>query len=273
MNPLKIKEYQHDIQLTHKINIDKTEWMKELNSLFYSLGVIMIGWLFSSIIMGIIASNAWIASTIVALVGNIGRAIIIALKKEKIFLLNNLLMTETSFFRKGFIQDSYILTNITHARIAERKNQTKGKVCFTYEGKTVHIGRHLNLVEAEEIVKILTDIRTFHCHEIEVISFGTPSPQHEASATSLLNPDVLSLMTPFYHLKRINIYVETYDFYLVERFLTYAVNYIGQTYLRQTVEINIYGNVEQLHSNLYHNFKNLCKEVYLHKNDHTEEIA
>lgn len=52
-----------------------------------------------------------------------------------------------------------------------------------------------------------------------------------------------------------------YDFHLVERFLTYALNTIGQNYLRTCVNVYLSGDPEQLHPNLRNTLTNLCKRV------------
>lgn len=54
------------------------------------------------------------------------------------------------------------------------------------------------------------------------------------------------------------------DFHQVERFITYAANFIGQDYLKQRVEVHLYGKPEQLHSNLRNSFQNLCHSIHLH---------
>jgi hypothetical protein len=83
----------------------------------------------------------------------------------------------------------------------------------------------------------------------------------------LKNPESVELTIPISSLKRIVIHTGTYDFHLVERFITYAVNYIGQKHLREQVEVHIYGDPEKLHPNLRNTFKNLCKNVEIHGGD------
>ena len=81
----------------------------------------------------------------------------------------------------------------------------------------------------------------------------------------LLNPDVTELTIPISKLKWIGIHAETYDFHLVERFITYAVNYIGQEHLKEHVGVDIHGDPDKLHPNLRNSLKNLCKSVKLLK--------
>jgi hypothetical protein len=71
-------------------------------------------------------------------------------------------------------------------------------------------------------------------------------------------------MLPLDNLKQVIVYTDSYDFHLLERFLTYTVNYIGQKDLKKDVEVHIYGDAEQLPDNIRNNFANLCDEVIYH---------
>ena len=66
-------------------------------------------------------------------------------------------------------------------------------------------------------------------------------------------------------LKRIVLHTETYDFHLAERFVTYAINALGQKHLRKHVEVNIYGNSEHIHVNLWNTIRNLFHHIHIHK--------
>jgi hypothetical protein len=79
------------------------------------------------------------------------------------------------------------------------------------------------------------------------------------------NPDSSELTLPLSHLKQIVVDSETYNFHLVERFLTYAIDHIGQDYLKKNVDVHIYGDPKKLHQNLRNNFTNLCKNITVHK--------
>jgi hypothetical protein len=115
-----------------------------------------------------------------------------------------------------------------------------------------------NRDDREELIEILKDI----CHSIEVITFGSNKPD---GLNKYSSPDVSELTLPISLLKRIEIYTETYDFYQIERFITYAVNYIGQKHLKEHIEVHIYGDPDKLHPNLRNTFKNLCKCVNVHE--------
>jgi HEAT repeat protein len=96
---------------------------------------------------------------------------------------------------------------------------------------------------------------------IEVVLFGTPEYQEFERQTTLQNPDVSDFNIPMSHLEKIAISTETYNFHQVERFITYAVNYIGQEYLKNNVEVHIYDDPSKLHPNLRNSLENLCKCV------------
>ncbi len=96
---------------------------------------------------------------------------------------------------------------------------------------------------------------------IETIIFGSEhAPFHSAHLT-LCNPDMAQFTLPLPHLQQVLIYTAHYDFHRVERFQTYALNYIGQKHLRKTVEVHLYGDPNALHSNLYNNFRGFFKDV------------
>jgi len=100
--------------------------------------------------------------------------------------------------------------------------------------------------------------------DIETIIFGSTTSTAYSSRTAWYNPDSSELTLPLSHLKQIVVYPETYNFFLLERFLSYAVNYIGQKYLRKKVEVHIYGDPDKLQENLHNNFTNLYKDVVVH---------
>jgi len=142
-----------------------------------------------------------------------------------------------------------------------------GKLLFDYEGKPILFGYNLPYATAKTLHKQVTEIMDTHCHSIERIIFGTYHCPLPNPSTSVHNPDVSTLHVPFGHLQQIVIDTETYDFHLVERFLTYAINYIGQDYFKEHVEVHLYGETEKLHINLRNNLTTLCKHVYVHERD------
>lgn len=117
----------------------------------------------------------------------------------------------------------------------------------------------------DRAVKIIRNI----CASIDTIIFGKDTikvlNQVLNQAATLPNLDLSEFTISMSRLERIVIYTETYDFHLVERFITYAVNYIGQEYLKEHVEVHVYGDPDKLHPNLRNSFKNLCKCVEVHE--------
>lgn len=99
---------------------------------------------------------------------------------------------------------------------------------------------------------------------IEVVLFRSASANILNPHTTLLNPDVADLTFPMSHLEKIVIYTGAYDFHLIERFITYAVSYIGQKHLKKSVEAHIYGDPDKLHPNLQNSLENLCRNIAVH---------
>jgi hypothetical protein len=97
---------------------------------------------------------------------------------------------------------------------------------------------------------------------VDGVIFGVHQPANLSQRFTLRNPDVSDLIFPMSQLKRILIATDTYDFFLVERFMTYAVNSIGRKHLKKQVEVHLYGNPDRLHRNLRNMFTNLCKSVH-----------
>ena len=101
---------------------------------------------------------------------------------------------------------------------------------------------------------------------IKTVIFGTDLAAGFNRSTTLVNPDVAECRLPMPTLQNIIVYTATYDFRLVERFVTYAVNHIGQKHLMEHVEVHIYGNPDRLHPNLRNTLTNLCNCVEIHEN-------
>jgi hypothetical protein len=112
-----------------------------------------------------------------------------------------------------------------------------------------------------EAVAVLENL----CPLVHTILFGHKVSEEFNQRHTLWNPDVSNLIVPMLELRTVVIHTETYDFHQVERFLTYAVNYIGQKHLKKNVEVHIYGDQEKLHPNLWNNFTNLCKDVQVYR--------
>jgi hypothetical protein len=81
---------------------------------------------------------------------------------------------------------------------------------------------------------------------------------------TVCNPNVNELSVPIQELEYIGLHTPTCDFHQIERFMTYAVNSIGQEYLKNHVIMHIYGNPDKRHPNLRNSFENLCKQVEVH---------
>jgi len=100
---------------------------------------------------------------------------------------------------------------------------------------------------------------------VETVIFGDGDLNDFNPRTSLYDFEVSELTVPLSALKTIIIHTPGYNFHQVERFLTYAINSIGQKYLKEHVEVHIYGESDAFHPNLRNNFENLCKRVEFHQ--------
>jgi hypothetical protein len=99
---------------------------------------------------------------------------------------------------------------------------------------------------------------------VKIVLFGDLNVKSAHRRITLKNPNVGHLTVPMQALQHLVIHIPTHDFHCVERFLTYAINHIGQAHLKKHVEVHIYGDPTQLHTNLRNILKNLCKEMKEH---------
>lgn len=102
------------------------------------------------------------------------------------------------------------------------------------------------------------------CAMVDTVTFGAAAWLDCSAACTLQDLDVTDLDIPLPALQRLFIAADTHDFYLVERFMTYAVNIIGQQRLKDQVDVHIYGDPDKIQQNLLHNFQHLCKHVISH---------
>lgn len=219
-----------------------------------SIGVII------GVAIALIPIVGWIVIGIVAFLNLISRFV----GKERILFDRNRMTIRLTFLGISFRKVSYQLEGIRNVQFLPEPPEQQGHVQFEYEGQHITCLRALNASEAKRLFTQISDILTYHCHAVEHIMFGTSAIPMYPSYISLRNPDVSSLTTPFFHLTHLHIHTDSYDFHQLERFLTYAVNYIGEDYLEEHVEVHLHGNPAKLDSNLRNNLINLCKEVHEH---------
>jgi hypothetical protein len=99
------------------------------------------------------------------------------------------------------------------------------------------------------------------------VIFDTSHRESESHPPWLWNPIVHDMIVPLPSLKRIQIYTDRYDFHSVEQFMTYALNYLGQRYLKETVEVHIIGPSQRLHPNLRNNLTHFYRTVHVHQQE------
>ncbi len=182
---------------------------------------------------------------------------------EIISIAANTLTLCVKTFKQGRSQQ-FNVKEIKNLRIAE-KGYRDGTLLFDYYQAPITFARHLSDAEATTLCKQLNDILTFRCQAVEQIVFGEmPSAFIGTPETLLMNPDVSELSFPFIRLQRLILNVATHDPRSVERFLTYAVNAIGQRKLKESVDVHIYGDPAHLQANLRNNLDNLFRRVEIH---------
>jgi HEAT repeat protein len=121
----------------------------------------------------------------------------------------------------------------------------------------------LNFVNAKDIRirRYIHQKLSQACLQVKSVAFEEGWQQPFEEQSTLHNIDVAALSMPFSKLQRLYIHAETYDFHLTERFMTYAVNVLGEKLLKKQVHVYVLGNPEHLNPNLLNMFKNLCKSV------------
>jgi hypothetical protein len=121
--------------------------------------------------------------------------------------------------------------------------------------------QELSEADRLRVVNTLTDVVRFSCHSVKVIIFGTPEFSLRDSTTILHNPDVTTLTTPFIRLERLVIYTASYEALSVERFITYAVNYLGRKHLKKYLTVHVCGERATLQANVWNTLSHLCKQI------------
>jgi HEAT repeat protein len=102
------------------------------------------------------------------------------------------------------------------------------------------------------------------CDSITTVIFGANPPPDFSSQTVWLNPEVATFSHSLPRLTTVCIVSNTFDFYQVERFITYAVNSIGQAHLHREVRVEIYGRQDAQYRQLWNALTNLCQTVCVH---------
>ncbi len=183
--------------------------------------------------------------------------------KEIIAISGDTLTLRDTVLGRGRAQH-FKLKEIGNLRVAE-KGFSDGTLLFDYYQTPITFARNLSVAEAATLCKQLNGILTFRYQVVEQIVFGEMPPAFIGTPeTLLINPDVSDLSFPFIRLQRLILDAATHDPRRVERFLTYAVNAIGQRKLKESVDVHIYGDPAQLQANMRNNFDNLFRRVEQH---------
>ncbi len=98
---------------------------------------------------------------------------------------------------------------------------------------------------------------------VEAVVFGSISidlPDPRITVWNLETSDLTMVMPA---LSTVIIQPDTYDFYQVERFLTYAVNSLGQDHLKHRVAVHLYGHPYSLPPNLRNSLEHLFERIVI----------
>jgi hypothetical protein len=179
---------------------------------------------------------------------------------DRIILSNTTMRLVHHLFWKE-TEQRYEISKIHHLGVTPQSLKTQGHLSFEYASHCVTFGKDINPAEAAYVVRQIHTILDHRCHSTERIMFGALHVPDDGKLSTLRNPDVSDLTVPYICLQHINIDTKTYNFHQVERFLTYAVNYLGQEYLKNHVEVQVYGDSQELHPNIRNILTNVCRHV------------
>jgi hypothetical protein len=120
--------------------------------------------------------------------------------------------------------------------------------------------RHIHEKDVR-IRRYLDDMLSQICGQVKTVVFGEADQLSAEPSSIVYNIDAANLPYPLGKIQQIVIFPESAEFRLMERFLTYAVNRVGEKILKKQVSVRIVGRAERLHPNLLNNFTHLCKSV------------
>jgi hypothetical protein len=96
-----------------------------------------------------------------------------------------------------------------------------------------------------------------------IVIFGTLSNLVQSAGVIQHNPDMAEVRLPMPRLQEIHIAPQTANMIALERFLTYALNSVGQTRLKRVVMVYIHGHSAQLPHHIRNSLTNLCRGVVI----------
>lgn len=197
-----------------------------------------------------------------------------------LFRLERLRFTaHAMIYRKTFcgipVTHSYHLKYLQNVRFANGLADKRGKILCDYgrQQRPLTFGRSLTDDEARALVTEIGDMVALRCHVVEWVIFAAGVvPPVDMPVKIWLNPETERLTTPCPHLQKIIILAAAHDFHRLERFVTYAINALGQNYLKHVVTVQVYGEADELLPNLRNMLSNLCREVVYHPAAEFEQI-
>jgi hypothetical protein len=159
---------------------------------------------------------------------------------------------------------SYRIHDICVGQHSSETDTSHKNLVLTYHAQPLDFSPIMRPSDRQLLAQHLGEILTFRCQSVEHIIFGTGIDASSDVVPTLSNPDVSTLTAPFVHLNTLSIEADTYELPCVERFITYAVNVMGRAYLKQCVEVRIYGHAGHVHPNLLKTLTELCQHISYH---------
>jgi len=93
---------------------------------------------------------------------------------------------------------------------------------------------------------------------VRYIHFGVISLEEEKYDTTLKDPDLSELTLPMTNLCSAYINTNSFDIILLNKFIDYALKYLGETFIMQHVQVYYYGSPKNLEPKL----RNLLKDLF-----------
>jgi hypothetical protein len=158
----------------------------------------------------------------------------------------------------------YTLRQIQQIRVDAKSDRDEAYLVFEHHGTPTTCPESCSRHMASQAVVMMSEILQSSCSSVERIIFGHPRVTTHNPETTLQNPDVSHLSLPFVRLRHVVIYADTYSLPRLEQFLTYVLNTYKTAYFKKYVTVDVYGERQDFHPNLWNNLTHLCKSISLH---------
>ncbi len=231
------------------------------------LGVLSVTSLFAMMAMLLtIPSLSWlpVATVLFILSTGLYGCFTFLVKRQIIFSQHDVSFQQTLFGMALERSPHYALRQIQHIRVESNPDRDESYLVFDNHGTPITCPEPLSRQLASQTMVMMSEILQCSCSSVERIIFGNPRVTTHDPATTLQNPDVSHLSLPFARLRHVVIYADTYSMHRLEQFLTYVLNTYKTAHFKKYVTVDVYGEQQDFHPNLWNNLTHLCKSVSLH---------